>query len=298
MEKNIETKRSFLPGTNWLYYKIYGGWKSLDWIVVNELYTITSYLKKHKYIDKWFFIRYNDPDPHLRVRFYIKNLENLSSVIIYLGNRFDVLHENKIISKVQIDTYKQEIERYGGNSLIATAESLFFLDSECTVRLLRIITKSKDENYRWLAALKIVDSYLSTFSFSLSEKQVFVSSRLSKMKTEFGYNEYNYKQINSLFRKHRISIETVFSPKLDETMTLLFQEISRTSKLLSRLIPVIQKDLAHHEELNIDQLLTSYLHMMINRLFIGKNLIHELVIYDFMSRYYLSRLAWDKKNID
>jgi hypothetical protein len=37
--------------------------------------------------------------------------------------------------------------------------------------------------------------------------------------------------------------------------------------------------------------------MMLNRLFRSKNRLHELVLYDFMNRYYKSELAKEKYNI-
>jgi hypothetical protein len=41
----------------------------------------------------------------------------------------------------------------------------------------------------------------------------------------------------------------------------------------------------------IDTLLLSYIHMMMNRLFMAKNRMHELIIYDFIRRYYTSENA-------
>ena len=40
--------------------------------------------------------------------------------------------------------------------------------------------------------------------------------------------------------------------------------------------------------------LTSMIHMTMNRWFRSKNRLHELVIYDFLSRYYISEIAKNK----
>lgn len=42
---------------------------------------------------------------------------------------------------------------------------------------------------------------------------------------------------------------------------------------------------------SLHSLLKSYIHMMLNRLFCDKNRMHELVIYNFMNRYYKSLIA-------
>lgn len=44
-------------------------------------------------------------------------------------------------------------------------------------------------------------------------------------------------------------------------------------------------------KITIEYLLTSYIHMMLNRLFKSKNRIYELVLYDFLRRYYASKIA-------
>ncbi|MFK7749084.1 MAG: lantibiotic dehydratase C-terminal domain-containing protein, partial [Kordia sp.] len=44
----------------------------------------------------------------------------------------------------------------------------------------------------------------------------------------------------------------------------------------------------------INDLMGSYMHMLMNRLFKSKNRIHEMVCYDFLYRYYKSMIARKK----
>ena len=69
-------KRTFSLGSEWLYFKIYCGVKTADFILVDYLKETIEQLLAQQYISKWFFIRYNDPDAHLRLRFKIDNPEN------------------------------------------------------------------------------------------------------------------------------------------------------------------------------------------------------------------------------
>ena len=69
--RNMEN-RTFIPGSEWIYFKIYTGTKTADAILKNELYGFVSEMLKNKVIDKWFFIRYNDPDFHIRLRIHLK----------------------------------------------------------------------------------------------------------------------------------------------------------------------------------------------------------------------------------
>jgi thiopeptide-type bacteriocin biosynthesis protein len=74
-------KRNFIVGEEWLYYKIYCGNYTADKILINEVQTIVNKLFRKKLIDQWFFIRYYDPDFHLRIRFHLINLNAITEVI-------------------------------------------------------------------------------------------------------------------------------------------------------------------------------------------------------------------------
>lgn len=40
-------------------------------------------------------------------------------------------------------------------------------------------------------------------------------------------------------------------------------------------------------QLNIQNYIASYIHMSMNRLFASENRLYELIIYDFLRRYYM-----------
>ena len=48
-------------------------------------------------------------------------------------------------------------------------------------------------------------------------------------------------------------------------------------------------------ELSLDDLMSSYIHMLLNRLFRNNQRTHELVVYDFMWRWYRTQVAIAKK---
>lgn len=72
----------------------------------------------------------------------------------------------------------------------------------------------------------------------------------------------------------------------------LYLSLKIKSKNLKPIINDISLKLK--KDLSTDSLLSSYIHMMLNRLFRSKNRIHELVIYDFMYQYYKSEIAREK----
>ena len=72
--------RMFIPGSEWVYFKIYTGTKTADSILKNELYDFVKEMMKYDLIDRWFFIRYNDPDFHIRLRLHMKEVRNFTYI--------------------------------------------------------------------------------------------------------------------------------------------------------------------------------------------------------------------------
>jgi thiopeptide-type bacteriocin biosynthesis protein len=88
-----------------------------------------------RHAEGWFFIRYRDPEPHLRLRFRGRQSAP-SETLGILHDWFAGLLAKGITARLTLDTYDPEIERYGGGDAAAAAERLFQADSEaCQVQL-------------------------------------------------------------------------------------------------------------------------------------------------------------------
>jgi len=72
----MEMVRKFIPGTEWLYLKIYTGVKTSDVLLEEAILPLVTCFLNNNLINKWFFIRYNDPKPHLRIRFELSDVNN------------------------------------------------------------------------------------------------------------------------------------------------------------------------------------------------------------------------------
>lgn len=70
-------QRIYTIGSEWAYFKIYTGANMADDILVKELAQLVGLYLKNKVIDHWFFIRYADPDTHIRVRFHLTDPGNI-----------------------------------------------------------------------------------------------------------------------------------------------------------------------------------------------------------------------------
>lgn len=285
--------RTFIPGSEWVYFKIYTGTKVADAILKNELFCYVSEMLNNNIIDKWFFIRYNDPHFHIRLRLYLKNKKDYSIIFNRFFDFFLPIVESDLVWNIQCDSYHREIERYGANT-ITIIEDLFFIDSRYIIRLLQQLDNEDAEQQRWKLALVIVDNYLSAFKLDLEKKRDFSKVNANNLKNEFGLIHHNEtKQLNDKYRFFRNDIE---NSMLNRNET--FKSIDIIKMHMQALMPLIEKLIILEKSCELQvtmiSLISSLIHMSLDRLFRTKNRLHEMVIYEFLSRYYASEIA---KNI-
>jgi thiopeptide-type bacteriocin biosynthesis protein len=285
-------QRNFIIGDNWLYFKIYTGTRTADTILIEIIKPIANFLLEENIISKWFFLRYGDPKHHLRIRFYCDNIDNIGIVIGKFLPHLKELTGQDLIWKIQIDTYQREIERYGENT-IEISESIFFLDSILIVNALEIIG-GEDEEFRWLFALKDIDNLLNNFKYSIDDKIILLEHLKIGLGSEFGMNKHLNKQIDFKYRNYRGKIEEIIALKHNENLEYL-----RINGIIEdfndKLSPLASAILQHRDSnllmVNLNSLLSSYIHMSMVRLFKSKNRMHEMIVYDFLFRYYKSNKA-------
>ncbi len=294
MSSNIE--RSFIIGEKWLYYKIYTGPNTADKILGEVLHPIADEMFKNKLIDKWFFIRYADPKQHLRIRFHVTDTNNLGNVIGFLTPGFKDLVKKDLVWKIQTDTYNRELERYG-KTMISEAESIFFRDSVMICKLLSMIEDDEGEEIRWLFGLRAINDLLDNFHCSEDKKLYLLNSLKTNFRNEFSPSKILNNQLKDKYRSKRKKIEEFMDIDLSNAgdYLLLLDVLIEKSEQIT---PCVDAILNREEfEIDLDNLLASYIHMLMNRLFKSRNRIHEMVCYDFLHRYYLSSKARKKTSI-
>ncbi|HET6227766.1 MAG TPA: lantibiotic dehydratase, partial [Bacteroidia bacterium] len=265
-------QRNFSIGSEWLYYKFYSGIKTADKLLAEVIRPLTQELVDKNYIDKFFFIRYSDPDNHIRLRFHFADLSKIGLVIGLVYKAIQPYQEQGLISKIQTDTYARELERYGTNSMELT-ESLFYIDSIVTLNLLDLIDGEEGEIIRWQFAIRSMDDLLTNLKFSAAEKL----QLLDRMKTSFfrehGESKELKLQLDAKFRTERKLVEDILNKELDER-----REIQPVIELLKwkdeQVQPLAEQllELKRNNQLQIDlnELTSSYIHMLLNRLFMAR----------------------------
>ncbi|MCL1665435.1 lantibiotic dehydratase [Elizabethkingia ursingii] len=280
-------QRTFIPGDEWVYFKIYIGQNSGEKFLLNTLPRIIEDLKECNIITSWFFIRYNDPLAHIRLRFHLLSEGEISILLQKLNTALKLYVDQSVVSKVEISTYEREIERYEGE-YIYLSERIFFYDSELVLKLKGICQEIHNE---WLYSLKCIDGYFDLFSFRLDEKLPIIENLFSSFHDEFNSNSKVRKQLDLKFRKYSKDLEMTFSSvnSTDRGHQIIHTWLSTCSTQFGDQISSMAKDTAIN-------LVTSFIHMHVNRMVKARQRRHEFVFYALLFKYYKSRAGNVKYN--
>ncbi len=289
-------QRTFIIGDKWLYLKLYTGLKTADAIIAELIGSLSSNFIDDNLAEKWFFLRYNDPQFHLRWRISITDPEKIGTIITRVNKAIVPYLDNDMIYKVQAETYKREIERYGSNS-IGIMEQLFWHNSMLVCNYLSQTKDSEDEKNRWLFSMRAIDSFLNLFNYELDQKLRLLTIMANSYGKEFNIDSALISQLSDRYRANKKDIFNFMSLTFDDAnayealLKVQHQFNIRSTKGVNEILKLENdKQLA----VSVDNLLISYIHMFMNRLFRSKQRLHEMVIYGFLFRYYRSQLAQSK----
>jgi thiopeptide-type bacteriocin biosynthesis protein len=292
-------QRTFSIGSEWLYYKFYAGIKTADKLLAEVIRPLTEELIEKKYIDKFFFIRYTDPENHIRLRFHFSDLTKIGFVISFVYKAIEPYLQEGLISKVQTDTYNRELERYGINSM-EIAESLFYIDSVVTLNLLDLIDGAEGEVIRWQFAIRSIDDLLTNLKFNSTEKLQLLEDMKTAFFREHGESKELKLQLDAKFRTERKLVEDILDRSQDEAreiqpiIELLEWKKEQVQPLAEK---IIELNKANQLQVELKELTSSYIHMLLNRLFMARQRTYEMVVYDLIYRYYKSMAGREKSRM-
>jgi len=285
-------RRSFALGSEWTYLKVYCGAKWADKILAEHLRPCLAELETAGLVQKWFFIRYNDPRPHLRLRLlHAPDPAVMATLVARLHAALAPLQQAGVVAGLQYDTYHRELERYGAATM-ALSETVFHHDSRAVIRFVDLLDGGEaGEEYRWLFAVRGVDALLTDFGYALADKLALAERSQRSFFQEFNGNADLTRRLNDKYRAVSRRLGTFLDPAHDPAdiadavalfaersagLRLAYQELAATPGAVRRLVP-------------------SYLHMFLNRMFLANQRLHELVVYHYLTKHYTSVLARERQ---
>lgn len=276
--REIQVKRVFVPGSEWIYWKIYCTEESADHLLLSFIRPFIA--ENASRIKSWFFIRYYDPEPHIRLR--ILTAQTHYGALLKALKRG--LSKNAFVLRVRSllqDTYRREIERYSAE-LIGAVEACFCAGSELATEWLSAgLTGTTGAG---LCAFRLVYQMAVLFIDDQQELAAFFSARSNAFIREFG-DEQEFRL--ALDRKYR-TLSTALGRELEKGLIDQHDKPEDDFKKTIAIIAGRSREWTDHKKL---QLAADLIHMQVNRLFSAQQRQHEALIWFCLSRYTISALA-------
>jgi thiopeptide-type bacteriocin biosynthesis protein len=266
--------RKLPPATDWLYAKLYTGTAAADAVLVNVVAPLLSEMRDAGACDRWFFIRYGDPDWHLRVRLHGEPARLLREALPRLLELARPWLDDGRIWKIQLDTYEREIERYGGHAGMDLAEDVFSADSEAALGIVERLEPGEGNDARWRLALRGIHLLLLDLGLDLPLRATIMRTMREAYAREHNADAALDAALGARFRAERPALEALLATKvgaehpLDPGFVVLE---ARSAKLA--------------------ELAQSFVHMHVNRVLRSEQRTQELALCDFLARLYESEVA-------
>lgn len=288
-EARHSSAHRFIPGHEWLATHIYCAPHIAERILTDGLLPLVASVRTAGHLRRWFFIRYSDPDFHLRVRFllscdsaYIEMLHKLNAILTpYV--------ESGALWRMSIDTYDREIERYGGLDSIEPIEELFEIDSDFVALTVNGFMNQEDRRSRWNAALLGLHHIVSAFGVSASARMELLKRCRAAWAPRGTANIDIEDSLRKNFQQQRENIAKLL---VDSTNAGIDPDLY--VRRFHKMQLVAYKLLRLQTASAVENTIESLLHMHINRFLAPDNDSEEFRLYDMLHRIYrfeLGRIA-------
>ncbi len=290
------SRRELGPGSDWLYAKIYCGESTADRVLHEAIGPLAREATARGDIDRWFFIRYGDPDPHLRVRFRGDPETLCSGVLPALERALAPLATAGAVRKLVLDTYVRELERYGGDRGIELVEALFWRDSEAVLGIIDLLDGDAGATARWKLCVRGIDSLLDALGLDAAAREKVCSEGRESIGRELRADTLLWSKIGEKFTKERADLELMFDrdPARDAGHDYLqgFEILARRDVEIAKIGDELRaRDAAGELTPKLADMAWSLVHMHANRLLHASQRAQEMVLYDFVRRLHAARRA-------
>ena len=252
-----QKRRMEYPFENWIYLKLYCPEDRQNELIGTGLY---EFIQNHEWFDSFFFMRYRDPDFHLRIRFRAPSDMLIHQGLPTLVKWLKKLKETGIVYKANFDTYDPEIERYGGPVLIEQAVDIFYYDSLIALELIKKMRFEGMPVSTDIIAFMNINHYMKCFGFEPLDQLEWLNQRVSYKEwlAEYRKNKKVYADFFDRFVV-RNSEQSPLDNSLEELLSLREVPLHFYSNSITK---YIKSDLYSTKA----DILDSLIHLHLNRL--------------------------------
>ncbi|MET3501313.1 thiopeptide-type bacteriocin biosynthesis protein [Mucilaginibacter rubeus] len=281
-----KAKRKYVPGSEWLYLKVYAPKIGVNRLLLRLRPLLYKSYAGHK-ITQWFFIRYEDHAPHIRLRLQI-NPASISEVLIAFKAKLEDRIQQHVIREFQIDVYSRELERYAAGG-IENSERFFWASSELMLRYL-IYYKTR--------------ATVSTHIFALYSTYILICEFISETDAQLHFTINSFRQFLPEFtekpfkvdldRKYR-ELSPGIRAALQHRDPALFSGSVKAGNHFRESLQAIAKQIGPTPDQNY---LRSIIHMHLNRVFTDESRKQEMISYYLLHKYLLSEKGRNQNKHD
>ena len=263
--------RKYMPGSKWLYYKIYCHPARANELLTDIIVPYTDGLRGKAILQQWFFIRYNDPNYHLRLRLQIEE-QSTGITITQMNARLNELIEKGVISNFQIDVYEQELERYGAD-IIEDVEAWFCASTAALLPQLHI------EPYELAATVFAhIHQVCHSFGMAVDDLVRLFGDLYASFSKEFDWSALEREQLKGKLREVK---EHRLLPGQNPYPAGVCGRFDAACKSLYAVV-------SGHSPIRKEQLVADLVHMHLNRAFVTDARKQEMIVYYCLWKHYVS----------
>ena len=295
------------PGSDWMYAKIYSRGPTADRILSRAIAPLVRQALERNWIDGWFFIRYADPEPHLRVRFHGTPSALQEHLLPALNEVVATELQMPGVWRAQLDTYEREIERYGGDDGMLESERIFQIDSEAALAITDLVVRGRlNAADRWRVALVAVELLIGDLGLDSAQRRGVVETLRVAYRDEYAVPPPLARAMSERFRTERPRLVAILDAALGggavehaalgrgvlEGLEILWTRSSRLAPIATE-VRTLSSD--GRLTVSLSELASSHVHMSVVRQLRSAVRAQETVIYDFLSRLHaIPGLARDR----
>ncbi|UFH32320.1 thiopeptide-type bacteriocin biosynthesis protein [Chryseobacterium sp. C-71] len=273
--------RKFSLKSEWLFFKIYCGVKMSDFLLNDVIHPLIYDLRKKNMIEKWFFIRYSDPRPHLRLRIQLKEVENYQKTFDMITAIFKEYIDSREIENIVLDSYERELERYGHNTT-ELAEVLFCNSSDLVLNFL-----DYDDEEKIIVSMFYIENFLEEIDLTKEQQSELINCSNLAFKKEFHADKSLNLQLKQKFSVFKSKYEEFKkSSEFTEVRTLIMGSITKSKATIGTAADFD----------SFFSFMISVFHMHLNRSFVSNQRVFEMIVYDYLQRCFMLNVSNEKKH--
>lgn len=275
-----ERKRKLIPGSEWLYLKLYCHPSRSNELLGGHILKIAADLRRKGVIKQWFFVRYRDPDYHIRLRFHVQ-ADTQDSLVATVNKKFSALVRDGIISNFLLDVYERELERYDPGT-IEMAEQVFCTSASLIASYIKQNGWDAAGYAYYRMAFIGAGEILDGFGCSLQDRIRLLERLYEAFYQEHGGTRRLKDQLKQ--KQQQLKKDKLLFTGREQLYAAL--GLTRLSRQFSQSLKTLGEATVSWPEDKKMKLVADMIHMHLNRLLIDEPRKQEMVIYYCLWKYY------------